>query len=76
MSTSGKPARTPRAIASRTPFSIAGMNSFGITPPTMSFSKTKPAPRSPRLDLHEDVAVLAAAAGLLRVLVLAAPASS
>ena len=50
---------------------MAGMNSFGMTPPTMSFSKTKPVPRSPGLDLHEDVAVLAVTAGLLGVLVLA-----
>jgi hypothetical protein len=28
------------------PFSIAGMNSRGITPPLMSSTKTKPVPRS------------------------------
>ena len=34
-STSGKPATTPRSHDSRTPFSMAGMNSRGITPPTI-----------------------------------------
>jgi hypothetical protein len=34
-------------IASRMPFSIEGMNSFGMIPPTMPFSNTKPVPRSP-----------------------------
>ena len=54
------------------PFSIEGMNSFGMTPPTMSFSKTKPAPRSPGSISMQHVAVLAVAAGLLDVLALAA----
>ncbi len=42
----GKPASTPRVMASPMPFSMLGMNSFGTTPPVMPFSKTKPAPGS------------------------------
>jgi hypothetical protein len=34
------------------------MNSFGIAPPTIAFSKTNPC-RSPRVDPDLDVAVLA-----------------
>src|SRR5438105_1470841 len=34
----------PFLSASSTPFSIAGMYSFGMRPPTTSFSKTKPPP--------------------------------
>ena len=36
----------PFASASSAPFLTAGTNSLGTTPPTMSFSNTKPAPRS------------------------------
>ena len=44
MSAIGKPARIPPSSASTTPFSIAGMNSFGILPPLISFSNSNPLP--------------------------------
>ena len=40
--TIGKPMSGPFLIASRKPFSQAGMNSRGIEPPTMSSSNSKP----------------------------------
>ena len=43
-STIGKPARTPFSSASSTPFSTAGMNSVGIDPPLILFTKSKPSP--------------------------------
>ena len=46
-SSTGYPARMPVVSASRTPASTDGMNSFGIAPPTMRLSKTKPFPGCP-----------------------------
>ncbi len=47
------------------PFLQAGMYSFGIVPPTTLFSTVTPLPRSSGRTLTIDVAVLAAATGLL-----------
>ena len=61
----------PRVSASLIPSSTGLMNSRGIEPPLVSFSKTYPEPGSPGKEVDLDVAVLAAAAGLLGVLHLA-----
>ena len=50
-----------------TPFSTAGMNPPGITPPLIAFTNSKPSPLAERLDLDVAVGELAAAAGLLLV---------
>ncbi len=44
-STTGKPARMPRFMQSRTPFSTEGMKLRGIAPPKMSSTNSKPPPR-------------------------------
>ncbi len=45
-STTGKPASTPEPSTDSSPFSTAGMNSFGTAPPMISFSNSKPLPGS------------------------------
>ena len=58
----------PWSIASRTPFSTAGMKPDGITPPLILFTNSKPVGvAGERLDLDVAVAELAAAARLLLV---------
>ena len=42
----GYPATAPVASTWRTPFSTAGMNWFGITPPTTASTNSKPVPRA------------------------------
>ena len=66
----GKPARTPRPIASRTPFSIEGMNSFGMIAADDVVLEDEARAALAGLDLDQDVAVLAVAAGLPDVLAL------
>ena len=57
-------------MASRMPFSIAGMNSFGIDAADDVVLEDEARAALAGLDLDEHVAVLAATAGLLGVLVL------
>ena len=42
----GNPATTPVSIRSFTPFSMAGIYSFGIDPPTVLLTNSKPLPDS------------------------------
>ena len=58
-STIGKPASDAAAMASWMPLSTGLMYSFGIAPPMMSFSNSKPLPALVGLDADHDVAVLA-----------------
>ena len=66
-STTGNPCTPPRAIASCTPFSTAGMNWRGMTPPTIASTNSNPSPAPERLDPQHGDAELAVAAGLLLV---------
>ena len=45
-STTGEAVRMPRGMASRIPFSTAGMYWRGTEPPTISSTNSKPAPRA------------------------------
>ena len=63
----GKPATAPCCIASRQPFSTAGMKPCGMTPPLIALTNSKPVAVGQRLDLDVAVAELPAPAGLLLV---------
>src|SRR2546422_591229 len=54
MSTTGYPAATPVWIASRMPFSTAGMYSLGMRPCVTLSSRMKPLPRQP-LQRHAEL---------------------
>ena len=71
MSTSGKPARTPRAIASRDALLDRRDELLRDHAADDVVLEHEARAALARLDLHDDVAVLAATAGLLGVLVLA-----
>ena len=66
----GSRRRRPSHIVSAMPFSTAGMNCFGIAPPTILSTNSKPAPRSSGSTRRTRDAELAVAAGLLLVLAL------
>ena len=66
-STIGFPLTTPSAIVLTMPFSIDGMNWWGIEPPKILSSYTNPSPRGERLDLDVADGVLAVPARLLHV---------
>ena len=66
-SCSAKPAIAPSVSTWRTPFSTAGMNWPGITPPTTSSTNSKPDAALERLDAQVHLAELTGAAGLFLV---------
>ena len=69
-STTGEPVRMPRGIASRMPFSTAGMYCRGIDAADDLVDELEAAAARQRLDLDPGVAELAAAARLLLELAL------
>ncbi len=68
-STTGLPEITPFSSCSRTPFSTAGMNWFGIDAALDRVDEVEPLAARPGPDPELDVGELAAAAGLLLVAV-------